>query len=29
MPLTAFTGYLPAATIARNRQSIVTMPRRD
>jgi NDP-sugar pyrophosphorylase family protein len=29
MPLTAFAGYLPAATIARNRQKLVTMPRRD
>lgn len=29
MPLTAFGGYLPAATIARNRQSITTIARRD
>lgn len=29
MPLTAFAGYLPAATIARNRQKVTTMPRRD
>lgn len=29
MPLTAFGGVLPAATIVRSRQSIQTMPRRD
>lgn len=29
MPLTAFSGVLPAATIARNRQTISTLPRRD
>lgn len=29
MPLTAYGGYLPAATIARNRQSITTIARRD
>jgi NDP-sugar pyrophosphorylase family protein len=29
MPLTAFAGVLPAATIARNRQTITTVPRRD
>jgi bifunctional N-acetylglucosamine-1-phosphate-uridyltransferase/glucosamine-1-phosphate-acetyltransferase GlmU-like protein len=29
MPLTAFGGVLPAATIARNRQSVTTLPRRD
>ncbi|WP_438482465.1 UDP-N-acetylglucosamine diphosphorylase [Oleiharenicola lentus] len=29
MPCTAFTGYLPAATIARNRQTITTIARRD
>jgi NDP-sugar pyrophosphorylase family protein len=29
MPLTAFGGYLPAATIARSRQAVTTMPRRD
>lgn len=29
MPLTAFGGYLPAATIARTRQAVTTMPRRD
>jgi len=29
MPSMAFSGYLPAATIARVREAIVTMPRRD
>lgn len=29
MPLTAFAGYLPAATIARNKQKLSTMARRD
>ncbi len=29
MPLTAFGGVLPDATIARSRQTIVTFPRRD
>lgn len=29
MPLTPFGGYLPAATIARSRPSITTLPRRD
>lgn len=29
MPLTAFAGVLPAATIARHRQPITTVPRRD
>jgi NDP-sugar pyrophosphorylase family protein len=29
MPTIAFGGYLPAATIARVRESIVTLPRRD
>lgn len=29
MPCTAFTGYLPANTIARSRQPVTTMPRRD
>jgi NDP-sugar pyrophosphorylase family protein len=29
MPLTAFGGYLPPATIARSRQSLSTLPRRD
>lgn len=29
MPLTAFGGYLPAATIAHSRQAVTTMPRRD
>jgi NDP-sugar pyrophosphorylase family protein len=29
MPCTAFGGYLPAATIARSRHVIATMPRRD
>jgi NDP-sugar pyrophosphorylase family protein len=29
MPLTAFGGYLPPATIARVRQSVTTLPRRD
>jgi NDP-sugar pyrophosphorylase family protein len=28
-PCTAFGGYLPAATVARVRQSITTLPRRD
>lgn len=28
-PLTSFGGYLPAATIARSRPSITTLPRRD
>ncbi len=28
-PLTAFGGYLPPATIARNRQAVITMSRRD
>ena len=29
MPSMAFSGYLPAATIARTRQTITTFPRRD
>ena len=29
MPLTAFGGYLPAATIAHSRQQLTTLPRRD
>ncbi len=29
MPTTAFSGYLPAGTIARVRQAIVQIPRRD
>ena len=29
MPCTAFGGYVPAATIARVRQAITTLPRRD
>ena len=29
MPLTAFAGVLPAATIARARQTVTTVPRRD
>ncbi len=29
MPLTAFGGYLLPATIARNRQQVTTLPRRD
>lgn len=29
MPCTNFSGYLPAATIARTRHPITTMPRRD
>jgi UDP-N-acetylglucosamine diphosphorylase / glucose-1-phosphate thymidylyltransferase / UDP-N-acetylgalactosamine diphosphorylase / glucosamine-1-phosphate N-acetyltransferase / galactosamine-1-phosphate N-acetyltransferase len=29
MPCTAFSGYLPAATIARSRNPVTTMPRRD
>ena len=29
MPLTSFGGYLPAATIARNRQTITMVQRRD
>ena len=29
MPCTAFGGYLPAGTIARTRQVITTLPRRD
>jgi NDP-sugar pyrophosphorylase family protein len=29
MPLTAFAGYLPPATIARSRQSVTTVARRD
>ncbi len=29
MPCTAFSGYLPADTIARTRQAITTLPRRD
>ncbi len=29
MPCTAFSGYLPAGTIARNQQAVITRPRRD
>jgi carbonic anhydrase/acetyltransferase-like protein (isoleucine patch superfamily) len=29
MPLTAFGGYLPPATIAHSRQQVTTLPRRD
>ncbi len=29
MPCTAFGGYLPAGTIARNQQTVMTRPRRD
>ena len=29
VPGTVFSGYLPAATIARSRQTVVTVPRRD
>jgi UDP-N-acetylglucosamine diphosphorylase / glucose-1-phosphate thymidylyltransferase / UDP-N-acetylgalactosamine diphosphorylase / glucosamine-1-phosphate N-acetyltransferase / galactosamine-1-phosphate N-acetyltransferase len=29
MPCTAFGGYLPPATIARSRQTVTTLPRRD
>jgi hypothetical protein len=29
MPLTAFGGYLPPATMTRNRPSISTIARRD
>ena len=29
MPLTAFAGYLPPATIANHRQTVMTVPRRD
>lgn len=29
MPLTSFSGTLPAATLARNRQSVQMLPRRD
>ncbi|MBP6506349.1 MAG: UDP-N-acetylglucosamine diphosphorylase [Opitutaceae bacterium] len=29
LPLTAFGGYLPAGTMARARQSVTTLPRRD
>lgn len=29
MPCTAFGGYVPANTVARTRQAITTMPRRD
>jgi NDP-sugar pyrophosphorylase family protein len=29
MPLVAFSGYLPAATIAKTRQTVTLIPRRD
>jgi NDP-sugar pyrophosphorylase family protein len=29
MPLVAFSGYLPPATIAKNRQAVTQIPRRD
>jgi acetyltransferase-like isoleucine patch superfamily enzyme len=29
MPGTAFSGYVPANTVARTRHAITTMPRRD